>query len=621
MNAVVEREPFPVDGFNRDCFCIGADLTGLQAWLQHDLAQRGLGRPLVETHPHLFSALPVFVSREHVVRMRGIIEAVESVVALPAYQTAVLEYVPPIARFDPGPRGVFFGYDFHVGGGGPRLIEINSNAGGALLNVELGRAQRACCEEVRGLVTGPVDVASLEDRLYAMFLEEWRRMRGDAPPALVAIVDQSPAEQYLYPEFLLFERLFEARGVRAVVADPTRLDWRNGMLAYDGERLDLVYNRLTDFYFERPGHAALREAYLSGATVVTPHPRAHALYANKRNLALLTDEARLRSWDVSRETIATLLSGIPPTRRSIRPMPSTCGASARPSSSTGLRLRQSWLVSWRQAHPQGVRGDPRRRLRGAGAGAAERAHDARCADPARIEDRSAQLRLRRRSATGRGAALSGPDHQLPHARRRRSRRCSIRRRSRRQAARPCDVDAVTVHSQMLSSRCWWWARATVSSPAPDARRGPRTRSSLPWKCGAARAAHTAPRPVPTWTSCASAGRTCASSCTTSTATRGARERFLALASRTGCSVPGAVVPGRRGVPRRLGRSRDHRLELEALLEGSRAPPAEPQRVRTRMFGEIDARALGLPLFTAAIGLLDGFNPCACGCWCSCSRCW
>jgi hypothetical protein len=246
--------------------------------------------------------------------MQEIIDAVESVVALPAFRAAVLEYAPPIARFDPGSRGVFLGYDFHLGHGGPRLIEINSNAGGALLSAELGRAQRACCEEVRGLVTGPVDVAALEDRLYAMFLEEWQRVRGNVPPALIAIVDQSPAEQYLYPEFLLFERLFEARGVRAVVADPSRLEWRNGMLTHDGERVDLVYNRLTDFYFEAPERTTLREAYLSGATVVTPHPRAHALYANKRNLALLTDDARLRSWSVPARTIAALLSGIPLTR-------------------------------------------------------------------------------------------------------------------------------------------------------------------------------------------------------------------------------------------------------------------------------------------------------------------
>jgi hypothetical protein len=314
MNAIVEREPVPVAWLNRECFCIGADLDALRVWLQQDLAQRGFSGLVVETHPHLFSALPVFVSREHVTKMRAIIAAVESVVALPAYRAAVLAGAPAIARFEPGLRGVFFGYDFHLGEAGPQLIEINTNAGGALLNAELGRAQRACCDEVRGLVTGPVDASSLEERVYRMFLEECRLARGDLPLARIAIVDEAPAQQYLYPEFLLFQRLFEARGVQAVVADPSQLDWRDGVLSHAGERVDLVYNRLTDFYLERPEHAALRDAYLSGAAVVTPHPRAHALYANKRNLALLSDEEHLRGWSVPQETITTLLSGIPSTR-------------------------------------------------------------------------------------------------------------------------------------------------------------------------------------------------------------------------------------------------------------------------------------------------------------------
>jgi glutaredoxin len=37
---------------------------------------------------------------------------------------------------------------------------------------------------------------------------------------------------------------------------------------------------------------------------------------------------------------------------------------------------------------------------------------------------------------------------------------------------------------------------------------------------------------------------------------------------------------------------------------------EEQRVETRLFGSLSASRLGLPLFTLAMGLLDGFNPCA-----------
>ena len=33
-------------------------------------------------------------------------------------------------------------------------------------------------------------------------------------------------------------------------------------------------------------------------------------------------------------------------------------------------------------------------------------------------------------------------------------------------------------------------------------------------------------------------------------------------------------------------------------------------MQTKLFGWLDAAKLGLPLFTIALGLLDGFNPCA-----------
>lgn len=48
-------------------------------------------------------------------------------------------------------------------------------------------------------------------------------------------------------------------------------------------------------------------------------------------------------------------------------------------------------------------------------------------------------------------------------------------------------------------------------------------------------------------------------------------------------------------------------QLKALVDGS--APAPPE-VRSAVFGSLSANDLGLPLFTLALGLLDGFNPCA-----------
>ena len=298
---------------NRDCLCVTVNRDALRRELDADDANADLYDEILATRSNLFSATAVFVTRTQAERMREIIRAVEAVVALPVYREDVLAEAPEIARFDPGPRGAFMGYDFHLGPAGPQLIEINTNAGGALLNTALARAQTACCETMQPLIPGPTRVGALDDIFHRMFLREWRRQRGAQALTSIAIVDDAPREQYLYPEFLLFERLFRRHGLKAVIADPAELRMHDGKLWHENGKIDLVYNRLTDFSLDEPRHAVLRQAYLEGGVVLTPHPRAHALYADKRNLVALTDGARLRAWQVPEPVIHTLLTGIPRT--------------------------------------------------------------------------------------------------------------------------------------------------------------------------------------------------------------------------------------------------------------------------------------------------------------------
>ena len=304
---------------NRECYCVSLDQDALRRELAAQLGAREASEPLLQSHPHLFASLPVFVSRRHVSRMAEIIAAVELVVATTAYRDTVLQWAPPIAGFDPGCRGVFLGYDFHLGPAGPQLIEINTNAGGALLNAMLGRAQQACCKAIESLVPGPDAFVAFEAGIIAMFRHEWRLQRSSGELSRVAIVDDAPRKQYLYPEFLLFKQLFRRNGIDAVIADPTELTLRDGAIWHDGQRIDLVYNRSTDFALATPANAALRDAYLNRQVVLTPHPRAHALYADKRTLSVLTDAARLHAWGVDDAVVNALVPGIPRTRVVNRP--------------------------------------------------------------------------------------------------------------------------------------------------------------------------------------------------------------------------------------------------------------------------------------------------------------
>ena len=298
---------------NAACFCVGLDANALRGAIEAASPQPGFLALLQERCPYAFAAHPVFVAAQQAARISALVDAIESVVALPAYQAEVLARAPAIARHQPGASGVFFGYDFHVGSTGMGLIEINTNAGGGMLNALLARAQRACCAPVEGLLPAAATVHAFEAGIVAMFRNEWALSGRPGPLRTIAIVDENPEAQYLYPEFLLFRQLFEANGLRALIAAPEDLQLRDGVLYCGTQALDLVYNRLTDFYFEGEASTVLREAYLSDAAVVTPHPRAHALYADKRNLALLSDPDQLRRLGVPEATQAVLLAHIPRT--------------------------------------------------------------------------------------------------------------------------------------------------------------------------------------------------------------------------------------------------------------------------------------------------------------------
>ena len=186
--------------------------------------------------PQFFSGATITIESAAMQGMAGIITAIESVIAMPAYQAHALAQAPEIARLPTKARGVFMGYDFHLTETGPKLIEINTNAGGGLLNAYLLAAHGRMEEGAR-----------IRDEYVAMFREEWRLERGDVPLQRIAIVDENPAEQFLALEFQLFKELFEQHGIATVVVDPADFTSDGNQLLHAGQPVDLIYNRLPDF--------------------------------------------------------------------------------------------------------------------------------------------------------------------------------------------------------------------------------------------------------------------------------------------------------------------------------------------------------------------------------------
>ena len=296
---------------NQECFCITLDRDALCRSFEREVGDPDFCAAFMTARPHLFSNAQFFVSRSEVAGMIRVVRAIETVARRTDYQNAALSWAPGIARHDFGPRGALMGYDFHLAAGGPKLIEVNTNAGGAFLNALLAKAQRACCTEVE-VALGMPEAENFESAVVRMFEREWTWQRGSGNPKHIAIVDDLPAEQYLYPEFVLFQRLLRKSGIETTIADARALRYEAGRLTIEGRPIDLVYNRLVDFALELDSHRALRAAYEDDAVVVSPNPHVHALYADKRNLSLLSDPDLLRGWGVAGAVVADL-AGVPRT--------------------------------------------------------------------------------------------------------------------------------------------------------------------------------------------------------------------------------------------------------------------------------------------------------------------
>lgn len=282
------------DSLNESCQCIWVDRTLLQQQLR---ARLGGSSALLDERGGLVSGSVVFVGAREAAAMDRTLALVTRVLGSDACEDRIVRHAPAIARRRNPAHGGFLGFDFHLGGPSPQLIEINTNPGGMLISLELARAATASCDcftEPLSVMTGAtVSLDPREDRIARSFGAEWTRARGASPLRTIAIVDDEPPQQYLYPEFLLYQRLFERSGWRAVLTDPSGLAVRDGGLYCGTEHIDLVYNRLTDFYFDEPRHSALRTAYEENLAVVTPHPAAHARWADKQLLAWLREEELL----------------------------------------------------------------------------------------------------------------------------------------------------------------------------------------------------------------------------------------------------------------------------------------------------------------------------------------
>lgn len=274
---------------NETCACMPLDAQALRAGLMPLQARRDA--PAKALPPVLFATTPVFACDADIAAMQALIRVVERTIRSPAFAARIEARAQRDGRpADAAPLrspGAFTGYDFHLDASGPHLIEINTNAGGAFLVQHLYAAATRATALCEGAWAAPAD----PDWIWQMLVAEWQAHGRAGVPTTLAIVDESPAEQFLSPEFVLARHELARYGERVFIADPAELRYAGGALLLGDQRIDMVCNRLTDFALSEPGARTLRSAWADDAVVLTPSPSHHARFADKRNLVWLSDPA------------------------------------------------------------------------------------------------------------------------------------------------------------------------------------------------------------------------------------------------------------------------------------------------------------------------------------------
>lgn len=228
----------------------------------------------MENQQNGISPYTVNLSTNALKQMIHVVHDLQRLCETPDYPS-ILTTLPATAQIDPGYFSVLMGYDFHIDTEQQvKLIEVNTNAGGLWFAAQCYQPDAKQFQK------------KLATRLLHTFLQEYRLFRQDdnAQPKLIAIIDQDPQQQFLFPEMQVFARLFEQAGIKTVVLDPSQIEVQDSKLHYQGQAIDLIYNRHCDFYLETAEMTVIAAAWQEKSVCITPNPRIYGLLADKQRM-------------------------------------------------------------------------------------------------------------------------------------------------------------------------------------------------------------------------------------------------------------------------------------------------------------------------------------------------
>ncbi len=181
------------------------------------------------------------------------------------YQNVLSAEIQERGLKDPGNKSICMSYDFHIDENQTlKLIEINTNAAFLVLGYEMYKMREM-----------PLPVSDFQIDDLKTSIETEMQLQGKSVNAgfRTAIIDETPEEQRLFSEFLLFQSYFEKWGWNCQIADFRSVP-----------EVDFIYNRYTDFFLNHPDSQGLREKFLNRQVCFSPNPYEYLLLADKQRM-------------------------------------------------------------------------------------------------------------------------------------------------------------------------------------------------------------------------------------------------------------------------------------------------------------------------------------------------
>ena len=270
--------------------------------------------------PKQFSVVPLaqLIRRETLLEIDNFIGQFDRVTTRASWQKSATRSAPQIAQSSRSEICFFTAWDFHISPEqGWQLIECNDNGSGFLFAAVINHLYYELSDITQvSAIEPPPGMDAFGERLAAMIEREAKDFFGVVPDGLFLVLettDMLPSGKF-YQELILLRDLMLRRGWHSEIGSPDQLRWDGRALFWNGQRVDFIINRCTDFFWDGDEFSELRSGYLNGRVYVAPNPFTYATRSDKRLLEWLSSSHSDRELGILPEEREVLSAHMPETQ-------------------------------------------------------------------------------------------------------------------------------------------------------------------------------------------------------------------------------------------------------------------------------------------------------------------